>query len=253
MEAPSRLSATVIKAAKVLDAVVQSSIDGVALRDLATERVGRSTTHRLLRTLSHVGLVKAIRNGRYTVGPVLLQYSLQIGQAAPWLRDAQAVVADIAREIDETVTLSLLTPTMERVVVYSAESTQTVRWVATPGVHSPLYYGASGRAILAAMDRDALEAYLLDVRTELPEGLALEIIRSQVEEDRRRGYATSIAEQSADGAATATAIAIQGEAVFGAISIAVPVSRFDEGVARRHGRTTNDAARRIAELIGGPG
>ena len=250
-----RLSGTVLKAGAVLDAVVNSRVpEGLGLKDLTAVRLfGRSTTHRLLQTLSHLGLVSQTPAARYTVGPVMLQYAMVVGQSAPWLRRAHAVLERLRDESGETVVLSLLVPSMERLVVDQVESEHVVRWVGTVGARSPLYRGASGRAILAALPPAALADYLAslpaeDVTGSVPSPADL---HARLQAIRLHGYALSRAELSADGAATAAQISVDGAGVVGAVSIAIPVSRVTDDLLVTHGALVKAAAREIETHIRG--
>jgi IclR family acetate operon transcriptional repressor len=249
-----RLSGTVIKAGAVLDAVLHDTSEGgIGLKELAASRYGRSTTHRLLQTLVHIGLISQTSNARYTIGPVMLQYAMVVGQSAPWIPRARGVLERLAIRTDETITLSLLLPAMQRVFVYQVESRQPVRWVATIGVRAPLYVGASGRAILAALPTDVLTAYLRDLRSH-PQGEERppeKDLFARVVEARKLGYATSVHEFSPDGAATAAAIVPDPHSVVGAVSIAIPVSRTNAELMTEHGALAQAAAREIEELIRG--
>ena len=123
----------------------------------------KSAVHRTLDALVDTGLIaRNPATSKYYLGPRALELGMA-GFGTPDLRTlAEPVMRELMEETQETVTLSYLVNT-ERVYAAQVESRQPVRMTITVGMRVPLYAGASGRAILAAMSEKELDEYLAKV------------------------------------------------------------------------------------------
>ncbi|GAA2348939.1 IclR family transcriptional regulator [Dactylosporangium salmoneum] len=215
----------------------------------------KSAVHRTLDALTSTGLVaQDPATGKYLLGPRALELGMT-GFGAPDLRTlAEPVMRELMERTHETVTLSYRVQD-ERVYVSQVESKQPVRMTVTVGQRFPLYAGASGRAILAAMSAEDLERYLSSVEL-LPLTRATVYDRDQLlgvlEEVRQGGFAVSFGERDPWAAATAAAVTAGGRPI-GAISVCGPLARFQGAVVSLCSEAVRDAARRISDLLSGGG
>lgn len=245
------LSTSVVRAGELLEAVMHSpDPEGPTLSELAAGRpYGRTTTYRLLRSLIQLGLVRQSTTFHYTSGPMMVEYALRVGREVSWVSRARGVLERLQRATDETATLSLLLPSMERLFVDQVQCEQMVRWVATIGARAPLDRGASGIAILSRFTPEEFDHYV-KLRSEDDPTYAsgVEQLSVRVAEARKRGFAASRGDNSFDGAATAAPI-VAGAAVIGAVSIGLPASRLTSKVSAEHGKISRSAAAEIAEIV----
>lgn len=224
----------------------------ISVRDVAAElECSRSSAYRIVRTLMDRGWIAEARPGEYELG----RLALMLGTRAIKQHSLREVALPSMRALrdatDETVTLSVLVGT-ERVCIEQLESSKQVRMKVAVGHPYPLYAGASGKAILAAMDADDLARYI--ARTRLAK-LAPNTIQSRaklarsVADAASRGYVVSVAER--DPEAFSIAAPITGpDGVVGSIAMCGPASRFVEADAARYGRRVKDAAAEISIALG---
>lgn len=213
----------------------------------------KSAVHRTLTTLTRTGLMrKDPGTAKYRLGP----RALDIGFAAMDHGDLRTLALPIMRYATEltgeTTTLSLLVG-RERFYAAQLESPHDVRMTVEVGLRAPLYAGASGRALLAALDPAALADYLDSVElirltdrtiSSVPE------LRSVLEDVRRVGYAVSRGERDPWAASVAAAFRDREGGVLGSLSICGPLGRFDAEHVAEYGRIVRESSARLAQLLG---
>lgn len=113
----------------------------------------------------------------------------------------------------------------------------------------PMHSTSLGRAILADLPNDELEAYLTRplsvVGSQKP--VTAEELRAELAETRRRGFATSLGENLPDENAVGASIRDKHGRPFAAISVSAPVSRMTRLACLETGELLADAARRIGQ------
>ncbi len=225
----------------------------LSVRDVAVDLTcSRSSAYRIVRTLQDRRWVVEAGFGSYELGPLALSLGLRaLNQstlrdvALPWMRKA-------AEESGETVTLSVLIG-RERVCVDQVESSREIRMSVKLGQPYPLYAGASGKAILAALDPAARQSYVSGVRlARLAPNTIVDPVRLErvLDEIVSRGYVVSVAEREAEAFAVAAAIHNRA-GVVGSIAICGPVSRYTEADAERYGQMIKHAAGQTSASLGG--
>lgn len=213
----------------------------------------KSAVHRILGTLMSTGFVERDEpTGRYRLGP----HAIDLGMVAMGTADVRAmalpIMQDLGRRTGETVTLSMLVG-RERVYVSQIEAPNTVRMTVRVGARYPLYAGASGRAILAALPQAERDAYL--DATEL-KALTENTItsRTRLEQELARvqelGYAASAGERDPWAAAVAAALVTGRGRVLGSISVCGPRQRFGPPEVAAYGVAVARAASTLGSEVG---
>jgi DNA-binding IclR family transcriptional regulator len=191
-------------------------------------------------------------SGKYQLGfGVLALSDLRLRQtdlrtsAAPHLR----LLRD---ELNETVVLCIRVGD-DRVHIDVFEATRPVRRVAYVGERIPLYAGAAGKVLLAAMDPQEFEDYL--VRTRLDEMgpntiTSADELRRQVQRTRQTGYATGRAERAEEGAGIAVPIFGRSGNVVAALHVLLPGTRFTREAQTRILARLKDVSETIGKSIG---
>lgn len=137
----------------------------------------RTKAYRILRGLQEHGFVDHAGRSGYRIGSRAVALATLIGPRPALLQVVRPVLARLAAQASETVTLHLRSGA-HRVLVLSTEPPHNpLRRIATIGERSPLTSGCSGRAILAF----------------LPETEAGEIISAHAPEPARRGMPAQLA------------------------------------------------------------
>ncbi|MFN0154287.1 MAG: IclR family transcriptional regulator [Gaiella sp.] len=195
-----------------------------------------STVQRLLRTLEDEQLIRQdAATGRYDVGVELLRLAWRASGLRSLREAAVPPMRDLVSATGETASLGLYDSTRQQTcIVEIVEADTPFRFV--PRLHEwrELHTGASGRAVMAFLPEEELEAILgqaeLRAATErtITDPHALREVLAQV---RRDGYALSEEERRLGGAGLAAPVFGPGGQVIAEIGIGVPTQRFDRAAA----------------------
>ena len=181
----------------------------------------RATALRLIQTLEGEGFLQRAGTGdRVVLGPALVALA-RAANAGPVLVDlARARLDELAAEVRETVTLSVVASDRDLDVVYQIDAPYQMRprdWV---GQRFPLHASSSGKVLLAS-DDGILTALL---RTPLPRVASATItrpraLRRELAEVRRRGYATTVDELEEGLAGVSVGISDAAGSLVGVINV----------------------------------
>jgi len=198
---------------------------GLSVRAVAEEAgSSRSATHRILQMLADEGYAEIREQGRYTVGPKLIELAARVFGVVPLIRVADAIMVRLVQEVGETCYLAVYSASdTVATFVHRVESDEPVRHIQPLGSRLPLHVGAVGKAILAASPSIDLDD--LDITRDAPRvPVNRKDLKRDVSKARELGYAVSVQERLSGVAAVASALR-SGEDVIGALSVAIPVSR----------------------------
>src|SRR5690348_8786246 len=134
----------------------RSQPEGLTLAEISSQcGINKSTAHRLLFQLEAEGFLQR-DNGKYRIGQNLFQLGILAPKPLALLKAAYPVMADLAREIGETINLAILDRS-EVLILRSLESQHEFRMAAKIGSRKPFYVTALGKAIAAFLTRDKQE------------------------------------------------------------------------------------------------
>lgn len=199
----------------------------LSLADLsAATGIPRAGVRRLVRTLEALGFA-SLHDGRYA----LLPATLRLGYAylsSLELRDvAQPIIDALAREVDETVGLSVLDGS-DTTFIARAEVRGLLKSSVTIGSRLPAFATSMGRVLLAGLadtkvrkvlERSPLSAYTRHTMTRTNE-LQVELARVQ-----RRGYAVVNEELELGICGVAAPIVDAGGATVAALNVSTNLAR----------------------------
>lgn len=222
---------------------------GLTLTELANRlELPRSTVHRLVGALATEGLVtNSVATGQVRIGPELIR----IASAArlDLRQQVEPLMRGIFDAIGETVDCSVLEAGQLRVVEVIPTQHQ-LRVVAEVGAVFPLHCSSKGKAVLALLPDDEIEALVprtLHRFTPRTITTRSRLLR-EIAEVRRSGVALDIEEHTPGVCAAAIGARDAYGSVF-AISVPAPTQRFQE--ERDAVLETLQAARaELAELAG---
>lgn len=206
------------RAAAALDEIA-SEPGELRLVDLG-ERLGlaKSTARRLLVGLVEVGLASVDAQGHFSLGERLLGFGSAGGAHVAAI--FRPTIEEVARATDgETVDLSVLRG-HRMWFVDQVESSHRLRAVSAVGVRFPLEVTANGKAALAVLDDNDVEAML----ARFGAGVAHRL-RREITEIRRTGVAFDRGEHTPGISAAAIARRAMGGNVV-AVSVPAPTERF---------------------------
>jgi DNA-binding IclR family transcriptional regulator len=222
--------ATVQRAAQVLTLFADTDQDTLGVTEIAeTLELSKAVVHRILTTLRESRFVDLDRETRrYMLGPASLALGLSYLQRLDVRKLARPEMRRLSAETGETATLSIPTDG-HRIYIDQVTPPREVKMTVQLGRPFPLHAGSSSKALLAFMDEADRERYLetadLDPLTDLTI-TDPDVLRAELEEVRRRGFAKSLGErQPGAGSVAAPILDHQGRPI-ASMSVCGPVERF---------------------------
>lgn len=224
----------------------------LSLTELADHlHVAPSTAHRLLSTMAHRQVVRQDPDTKgWSLGPALLQAGLAAVARLDIRRVARPELEALARALEETVHLARLDGD-HVLFLDTVESTRAVRVTDRTGVRLPAHSTASGKVLLAQLDR-------AELRRLLPERLPAvtprtRTSRASLERElatiRRRGFALNVAESERGLTAVAAAVPDLGATTHVSVTVSLPSEHTPKAEVERIGHRVVATASRVADLL----
>lgn len=184
---------SVKKAFKILHAISDAS-NGLGISDLSKQlRIGKSTVHGITAALEELGvLVRDPKRKKYNIGFTLLELKKKTYEKIK-LRDmAKIPMEKLMEKIGETVFLGILNG--DHVTILDVvESHNEMKITSPPGTRLPLIAGATGKVFLAQLGEKKAKEVIQKiglVRFTSKSIIDQKKFFKEVEETKRRGYAT---------------------------------------------------------------
>ncbi|NOD77797.1 MULTISPECIES: IclR family transcriptional regulator [unclassified Ruegeria] len=232
-----------------------AALERSTLSDLSRETgVPTATTHRILTTLSNRGYVSFDEQRQewmvgieaYRTGASYLNRNSVVEIGRPILRR-------LMRDTGETANMAM--PDGSHVVFVSqVETGNPIRAFFPPGARTPMYASGTGKALLAEMSTNAVQALLSDVAYEAFTDRTHRSTISLLEDltlVRQRGWSFDDEERYAGMSCTGAAILNQFGIPCAGISVSGPTARINKANVAYFGEMVLDAAREITIAIGG--
>lgn len=245
-------STSVERAFELVDRVAAAGPEGVTLAQLATEvATAKSTTHRYVSTLLGLGVLRRDDAGRIYLGLKLVELAGALLGGDNLRTAAEPILHELVARTRETVHLGV--PSDGHVVyIAKVESPQSVRLVSRIGARAPFHCSSMGKAMLAALDEDALRVALerpREVRT-THTITALQPLLAELEKVRAAGVAIDDEENETGVRCIGAAIrGTRGQPV-AAISVSGPASRMTHEHVAEITPSVVSAAQEIARALG---
>lgn len=224
----SQTIATVERAADVLTLFARSAEPNLGVTEIANSLgLSKAAVHRILASLRSRAYVEIDEETRrYSLGPASFELGLSYLSRVDVRAVAAVELAWLAREIQETATLSVLSGD-GRIYVDQVTPPREIVMSVPLGQRFPLHAGSSSKALLAFLTDEEIERYLsgslqsfTDTTVTSPEALRADLARV-----RARGYATSAGERQAGAASAAAPVLDHNGRPVGSISICGPAER----------------------------
>ena len=213
----------------------------------------RSTTYRILLTLEKGGLLeKDAKTGEYSLGVAAFEVGSAYLGRADFIQIAKPVMSDLAREVQETVHLAILSQT-EILYVDNVDSPRTLGVMSKVGQRGPVYCTALGKVLLAFLPDEERSKILGRIQLK---PLTRNTITSkkrfmeELREVRRRGYARDHREIEEDVECIAAPIRNHLGDVIAGISISGPQRKINIPRERKFADQVMKAAGLISSKMG---
>jgi len=162
--APGRKDAYLLSLAKGLDVLEAVGRQGPALTIsgvAAATGLDRAGARRALLTLEHLGYL-ASSDGKFRLTSRVLSLGYRYLGALPFWRVAQPVMEQLAAELAETVSITVLDRN-DVVFVWRAPGRRLLSFDPHVGSQLPAYLSSAGHILLSALDAGAFRRYLQSV------------------------------------------------------------------------------------------
>jgi DNA-binding IclR family transcriptional regulator len=179
---------SVQRAAALLEAIAASAEPRTAPELAELCALNRSTAWRILATLEEEGLVER-EAGRYSIGHAVARLAAAATDALP--RVARPHLEELAERTGETVSLAV--PRRLRLVYVDQVQAPHVMAADWLGRAVPLHATSTGKALLAFVGQDEIEAALTPSLQRFTDRTITDPaeLRAELDRTRRRGYAVS--------------------------------------------------------------
>jgi DNA-binding IclR family transcriptional regulator len=212
-----------------------------------------SVCGRLMLSLRDQGLLLQNHNSKaYSVGPKSLRWAEVYTTNLDIRNVALPVIHELLIDTKETISLYILDGD-ERLCVERLESAQNVRIVARIGRRLPLYAGSAGKVLLAFLPEKRQEEIL--ERTNFAPFtdktiIDVELLKVQLLNIRKQGYAFSDGEWVEDAAGIAAPIFDMKGDILAALTVSGPSFRFTKEKINFHKLKILKAAEHISNDLG---
>jgi DNA-binding IclR family transcriptional regulator len=179
---------SVQRAAALLEAIAASAEPRTAPELAELCALNRSTAWRILATLEEEGLVER-EAGRYSIGHAVARLAAAATDALP--RIARPHLEELAKRTGETVSLAV--PRRLRLVYVDQVQAPHVMAADWLGRAVPLHATSTGKALLAFLPQDEIEAALTPSLQRFTDRTITDPaeLRAELERTKRRGHAVS--------------------------------------------------------------
>lgn len=250
----SKETGTVHRVARLLSAIADSPHGSVRVSSLAaTVGLAPSTTHRLLHLLRREGLVDWSADGHsYSIGAEFYRLSARVIGQKKIADIAQPFLDRLAHRFGEAALFGVAIPSIPAMIfVARADGQHPLQYRIQMNHHLSLWWGASGKSILAYVDdvlRDRVIAHERAHGGNLPPAKDIEAALQLV---RRRGFAVTEGEKL-PGAQGIAAPVFGTEGIVGCLCITAPKGRIARDSVMTIGRVVAQEAAELSRALGAP-
>lgn len=213
----------------------------------------KTTTHRLLMALEHLGFVRREpRQGKYGLGVKLFELGSRAVARFELRERAEPFLRRLVDETRETAHVCVLDGT-EMVSIANVEGTWTMRSPSTVGRRTPVYCTSVGKAVIAFLSDDVLDQLIerLTLKPFTPRTLVtLAALKAELARVRDRGFAVDDEEIEQGLRCVGAPIRNHTGLVVAAISVAGPAFRLTDQRLPETARAVKAAARDISREMG---
>lgn len=241
---------SVTTALRVLEAVAVHQPVGLSA---LTRSLGlpKSTVQRNLATLAEAGWIEPEDDtGRWQVGIRAFVVGSAVGSRGGLRPAALPVMKALGGEVGETVHL-MVPAGRDVVLVERVDSPRPLRAVAPLGARGPMHATSNGKAVLAALPADEIDAYIeagldpVTTRT-IVDPAAL---RAELGKIAELGYATCLEELEEGVVSVGAAIRPGHGRPVASLSISGPASRMTPDLLTGYGKKASRAAESVAAAL----
>lgn len=215
----------------------------------------RSTTYRLLRTLTQLGYIRKDENGGlYSLSTKILTLADSVQETRDIKKIARPFIEELHRKTQETIHLAVL-DNDELVYLDKRESTKNLRVVMSSrtGSHAPLYCTGIGKVLLSGMPEAQFRDYLKNLRLIRYTSNTITGVQELLEEIdliRQQGYAEDREEHEEGVYCVAAPVLNPAGETLAAFSVSLPSIRRTDSLRLELIELVKSASDRISKAVG---
>ncbi|OZE22913.1 hypothetical protein CH256_21680 [Rhodococcus sp. 05-2254-6] len=211
----------------------------------------RSTGYRYIKTLNDAGLIAAVRNGQYTLGPRIIEMDRQIRETDPLLLASRGVLEDLVDNIGHSALLCR--PFGDSVLCvgeYRAPLSPANRF--SRGERRPLFHGAVSKIILAYLPHHRLKALYPRQREQIQQaglGDSWSAFRTTLGAFKKDGFVVTVGEFNPGVCGVAAPVLTGQKTALGSVGVAWDVNERRDVDVQRAVTAVKLAASKISDGV----
>ncbi len=249
-----KLNRSVLRGIALLEALGEAGEPLGPAKLAASVDLDKATVSRLLATFEHAGYVdREPAGGRYRLTNRVLRLSRSLLEHSDLLRIARPHLTRLRDDCGESVHLGQFDGD-HVVYVDKLEAERSIRLVSTVARSMPIHTTSLGKAMLAAMDREAARAVVghLDLAPRTPASITdPAVLLRELDGIAARGFATDEEENEQNVCCIGAPVFDRTGRVVAAVSLAGPIFRVGpqvEDLGERCRRAAEDVSEDLAEM-----
>jgi IclR family transcriptional regulator, KDG regulon repressor len=244
------VDSTLLKGLRVLEHLAQSEAPQGVTKLARELDMTKSNVHRTLQTLVSAGYVRIGSGGTYECTLKVFELASPILARIDVRQVAEPFMRSLAEQTQETIHLSLLDRT-EVIYLHKIESPHPVRAYSSIGGRAPAHCVASGKALLAYQEDDALKHFSDPLPSYTSRSITtLTQLRKELEQVRVRGFAINRGEWRDSVCGLAAIVRDAMGRPVASIGISGPAERLQPAALRQYSEVVVDAARALSKALG---
>ena len=244
-------SSSLFKTLSILDLFTPDNPVWATTDLLDTLHVSRSTGYRYIKALTSVGLLSAVGNGYYILGPRIIELDYQIRCTDPLLRAAEGVLEELVDATQHTAILCMLYQSSV-LCIKEQRARLSPKNLFSRGQKRPLFRGAMSRIILAHLPNHRLRS-IYQRRAEDIRGFNLgdswSDFRERLADIRSEGFVLTTGEFNPGIVGLAAPVFNVDEAIIGSVGVAWDVAENAIVDVPRTKLTVQRAGREISQRM----
>lgn len=165
--------------------------------------LSKATTFRLVNSLSDAGYLVRLDDQKYCLSMKLVKLAGVVASGLSVRDIAHPIMLEIGQKTGETVSLNAVVG-KDRVCIDVVESNSRLMHIVNLGEHAPLFYGATGKVLLAHLPKDEQSAIIKGLPADFP--MNTRKLEATLEEIRNHRYSITKSERVIGSLAISVAI-----------------------------------------------
>jgi len=224
------------------------------VRELAQHlNANKSTTYRLMATLSSIGVLKKdTATDKYSLGLKLFELGNRVDINHSIISKTHPILEQVAAEITETVHLGIL-KNHQVLMIDKLESPMGLKLNSTTGAYSPIHCTGLGKVLLSGLSPTLFENYLDQIKFEKFTKHTITSktkFKKEIQTISKQGYALDKEEKELGLICVAVPVFNQQNEMIAALSAAGPAQRFKENKLKGYVNTLQKGAAKIRLAVG---